>query len=217
MSQANSLLIEEIVTASTSRRRFLQSLSHLGLMSIVAGSGLLIPKRLSAPTLPEGFALATPPTAPIIKGPELALSLHNTHTGETLKNHVFWAEGNFIEEQLRTINHHFRDHRTGDVHAIDPELLRLLTTITDLVDTKEPIHLISGYRSPKTNKILASQSSGVAKKSQHLCGKAADIVIPGRSLKQVQHAAKSLKVGGVGRYATFVHVDTGRVRSWGLA
>lgn len=216
MSQIKTQLIDEVATATTSRRHFLKSLGHFGLMSLVAGPGLIIPKRLHAPTLPEGFI---PPPAPaaILKEPELALSLYNTHTGERLKNHVFWAEGNFIEEQLHQMNQLFRDHRTGDVHAIDPKLLKLLVKITQLVESNEPIHLISGYRSPKTNKILASNSAGVAKNSQHLYGKAADIMIPGRSLKQVQLAAKSLKVGGVGRYPAFVHVDTGRVRSWGLA
>lgn len=215
MSQIKTQLIDEMIAVPASRRHFLKSLGNLGLMSFVAGSGLIVPQRLHAPALPEGFVPPQLPP-PAAKMPELVLSLYNTHTGERLKNHVFWADGNFVEEQLRQINHLFRDHRTGDVHSIDPELLRLLAKITELVESKEPIHLISGYRSSKTNKALASNSTGVAKNSQHLYGKAADIMIPGRSLKQIQLAAKSLKVGGVGRYSAFVHVDTGRVRSWGL-
>lgn len=216
MSQTTTQLINEVAAQSTSRRHFLKSLGHLGIMSFVAGSGLVIPQRLHAPALPAGLIPPKEPS-PIVKIPELALSLYNTHTGEHLKNHVFWAEGNFIEEQLRLMNHFFRDHRTGDIHTIDTELLKLLVKISEAVDAKEPIHLISGYRSSKTNKVLASNSTGVAKNSQHLYGKAADIMIPGRSMKQIQLAAKSLKIGGVGRYPAFVHVDTGRVRSWGLA
>lgn len=217
MSHTATKLIDKVIDQPTSRRHFLRSLGHLGLMSFVAaGTGVIIPQRLHAPALSEGI-MPLQEVSSLIKVPELSLSLYNTHTGEHLKNHVFWAEGNFIEEQLHQMNRLFRDHRTGEAHPIDTDLLKLLVKITELVETKEPIHLVSGYRSPKTNKTLASNSSGVARNSQHLYGKAADIIIPGRSMKQLQRAAKSLKAGGVGRYPSFVHVDTGRVRSWGLA
>ena len=84
------------------------------------------------------------------------------------------------------------------------------------LDSKQPFHIISGYRSPKTNAMLRRHSSGVAKHSMHLQGKAIDIRVPGRDLKQVHRVALSLKGGGVGLYtkSDFVHVDTGRVRSW---
>lgn len=203
-------LLYGVMQTQTSRRYFLKSLGHVGLMSLTATSEILTAARSSqASVMPVNSFLST-------TTPELSLSLYNTHTGESLKNHVFWSEGTFIKDQLQAINHHFRDYRTGEVHPIDPELLKLLAAITGLVDSKEAIHLVSGYRSPKTNKMLAVKSTGVAQKSQHLYGKAADIIIPGRNLKQIQRAAKSLKAGGVGRYSSFVHVDTGRVRSWGL-
>lgn len=205
----------DLTIDDNSRRSFLKSVTHLGLLSLIASPSLLIPQRVHAPNLPQGFI---PPAPPVLaKSPELALSLYNTHTGEALKKHVFWAEGQFVEEQLQAVNKLFRDHRTNELHPIDPELLKLLSSITHLLDSQEAIHLISGYRSPKTNKMLAKNSGGVATKSQHLCGKAADIMLPGRQLKQIQKVAKSLKIGGVGRYSTFVHVDTGRVRSWGMA
>ena len=200
-----------------SRRRFLKSLSHLGLTSLVPG--LLLPKKALTPDLPEGFILPSPFSSETLappKGVEFALSLYNTHTGESLKNHVFWAEGKFIKEQLTCINRLFRDHRTNEIHPIDPQLLKLLVDIQKAVDTKESIHLISGYRSFKTNNMLAGMGKGVARKSQHLLGKAADIRIPHRQLKYIQRAAAALKKGGVGRYTNFVHIDTGRVRTWGL-
>ena len=219
MTQITNKTADNIVIQDHTRRHFLKSVAHLGLLSFVASPALLMPRRVQAPGLPQGFIPPIPPTPPapiIAKGPELALSLYNTHTGETLKNHTFWIEGQFVEEQLQAVNKLFRDHRTNELYPIDPELLKLLANITDLLDSRESIHLISGYRSPKTNKMLAKNSNGVATKSQHLCGKAADIMLPGRQLKQIQKAAKSLKIGGVGRYSTFVHVDTGRVRSWGM-
>ncbi len=82
--------------------------------------------------------------------------------------------------------------------------------------SKKPFHVISGYRSPKTNQKLHSKSSGVAKRSLHMQGKAIDIRLPGTQLSELRNAAKKLKLGGVGYYqkSDFIHVDTGRVRYW---
>mgnify|MGYP003572659472 CR=1 FL=1 len=86
----------------------------------------------------------------------------------------------------------------------------------ELVAVKGAYHVISGYRSPKTNAKLHSKSSGVAKKSLHMQGKAIDIRLPGCELKHLRQAALDLKAGGVGYYAksNFIHLDTGRVRRW---
>jgi len=64
--------------------------------------------------------------------------------------------------------------------------------------------------------LLSAKSKGVAKKSYHMRGMAMDIAIPGVDLLDLRNAAKSLKLGGVGYYpkSGFIHVDTGRVRSW---
>ena len=147
--------------------------------------------------------------------PERSLNLYNTHTGESLKR-VFWAEGAFIPESLAEINKLLRDHRTNDVAAIDPQLLMLLGNITNLASPGETLHVISGYRSPQSNQALADQSNGVARHSLHMDGKAIDIRLPGRDLAYLRDSALSLKRGGVGYYpkSQFVHVDTGRVRSW---
>ena len=82
------------------------------------------------------------------------------------------------------------------------------------VAVKGAFHIISGYRSPATNKQLSAKSSGVAKKSLHMQGKAIDIRLPGTSLKHLRKAAIALQSGGVGYYpkSNFIHVDTGRVR-----
>jgi len=58
--------------------------------------------------------------------------------------------------------------------------------------------------------------SGVAKKSLHMQGRAADIRLPGVELKHLRLAALDLKDGGVGYYpkSNFIHVDTGRPRFW---
>ena len=64
--------------------------------------------------------------------------------------------------------------------------------------------------------MLNSESSGVAKRSMHLDGKAIDIRLADVQLTDLHAMAVSMKRGGVGMYpsSNFVHVDTGRVRYW---
>ena len=159
---------------------------------------------VSSPAL---AALGTPPAR--------TLSLHNLHTGETIRT-TFWADGAFQPAALRDIDFVLRDFRTGDVTEIDRELLVVLHDLARLTDTKTPFEVISGYRSPKTNAALANSSTGVAKKSLHMQGMAIDVRLPGLRLRHLRDAAKELKAGGVGYYpkSNFVHLDTGRVRYW---
>ncbi|UJR82738.1 glycoside hydrolase family protein [Sandaracinus amylolyticus] len=79
-----------------------------------------------------------------------------------------------------------------------------------------PITITSGYRSPEHNKKV-----GGAKKSQHLCGIAADIKVKGMTPKEVHAkieeliAAGRMKQGGLGLYKTFVHYDIrGKKARW---
>ena len=144
-----------------------------------------------------------------------ALAFQHLHTGEKL-NTVYWADGRYLPDAMRHINWLLRDFRTDQVHPIDPQLLDLLADLHGHLQTREPFQVISGYRSPQTNAMLASLSDGVAQNSLHLDGKAIDIRVPGRRLRQVRAAALSLRQGGVGYYphSDFVHVDTGRIRTW---
>jgi uncharacterized protein YcbK (DUF882 family) len=147
--------------------------------------------------------------------PPESLRLYQIHTGETLER-VFRADGEYLPEALADLNRLLRDHRTNEVAAIDPALLSLLARLTALVGPGDMVHVISGYRSPATNRLLAAATDGVAKNSLHMEGKAIDIRIPGRDIADVRDAALSLRGGGVGFYpdSRFVHVDIGRVRSW---
>ena len=147
---------------------------------------------------------------------ERSLSLLNTHTGERLKEVVYWEKGDYILDALQNLNYVLRDHRTNQVHPIDPMTLDLMAAISRKVGAKQPFEIISGYRSPQTNKSLSKQSRGVAKNSYHMQGKAIDLRLPGVPLKAVRKAALELRMGGVGYYAKsdFVHIDSGKVRSW---
>ncbi|OGW24058.1 MAG: hypothetical protein A2X59_12435 [Nitrospirae bacterium GWC2_42_7] len=147
--------------------------------------------------------------------PEKALSFYNTHTGEDLKA-VFWSDGAYLPQTLNEINHILRDHRTGEEKEIDTGLFELLFDLSQKLQSREPFHIISGYRSPQTNSTLNAASSGVARNSLHIKGMAIDVRLPGHELKTLKRAALDLRGGGVGYYPSsdFVHVDVGRVRYW---
>ena len=143
------------------------------------------------------------------------LSLYSIQTGERVEQ-AFWSAGNFLPEGLTRINHLLRDFRTNEVKAIDPGLLQMLFDLSRKLGVEPEYHVISGYRSAKTNSMLRKKSNGVAKKSFHLQGKAVDIRMPGVDLKDLHAAALELKQGGVGFYPgpDFVHVDVGPARTW---
>ncbi|MGZ8288391.1 MAG: DUF882 domain-containing protein [Telluria sp.] len=175
-------------------------------------SSVVLASALSVPAFSKAAQIAQ--TAQAAPG-ERTLRLFNTHTGESLKS-VFWAEGQFVPDALVDINKLLRDHRSNTIAQMDPQLLMLLDRVTAKFGDQDVLHVISGYRSPETNRKLAAASGGVAKHSMHLEGKAIDIRMPGRSLEHIHKAALLAKGGGVGYYPSsqFVHMDTGRVRHW---
>jgi len=145
-----------------------------------------------------------------------SLSLHSINTGEKIKAD-YWIDGQYQPEVLEQLNHIMRDHRCDKVCAIDHSLFDLLNQLTTKLGTNKEIEIISAYRAPESNAQMRNKSKGVAKKSYHIKGMAADIRIPGRSLGDLYRSARSLKEGGVAYYgkSRFVHVDVGPVRTWG--
>jgi uncharacterized protein YcbK (DUF882 family) len=179
------------VRTHPTRRRFLG-------LALAAGGGLLVPG-----------ATAAAATA------SRRLAFHNLHTGETV-GAAYWERGRYVPEGLAEIDYVLRDFRTGDVHPIDPYLLDLVHGLHRTMAYHGPVHVISGYRSPETNAMLARRSGKVAKNSYHVKGMAIDLRLPGRRLDQVRAMAVRLGGGGVGFYpeSQFVHMDTGPVRAW---
>ena len=154
-----------------------------------------------------------------ISGAEIRrLSFSNLHTGEAV-DAVYWEKGNYISDAMQALNKVLRDFRTGEVHPIDPKLFDLLDDLSAKLESKKSYQVISGYRSPLTNKALQAKGGAhteVATKSLHMVGQAMDIRVPGVDLAHVRNAALTMQRGGVGYYpvSDFVHVDTGRVRKW---
>jgi uncharacterized protein YcbK (DUF882 family) len=144
------------------------------------------------------------------------LRLYHTHTGERID--IVYRRGEVIlPEAEAQLDHFLRDHRTGEVKHYDPRVFDILSQLTVAVGHPDAeIEIICGYRSSWSNEFLRSRSSGVARNSLHMQAHAIDIRIPGVSTLALRDAALALGQGGVGYYprSGFVHVDTGRVRTW---
>ena len=178
--------------------------------SLITGLGVTA-GILAAGGLPR-MAFAATPRLPALR----ELSLKCMHTGHAATA-AYVRDGNYDAEAVKALQFVLKDWRTGDVIEIDRKLLDLLFALHRKVESSEPFQVISAYRSPKTNAKLAATNKGVAKKSLHMQGRAIDIRLPNRDLKQLHRAALDLEGGGVGLYTRsgFLHLDTGRVRRWG--
>ncbi|MBK8176523.1 MAG: DUF882 domain-containing protein [Rhodospirillales bacterium] len=146
---------------------------------------------------------------------ERALSFRHRHTDETL-NTVYYANGRYLPQALDEVNWLLRDFRTSEIKPIDPQLLDLLYAVRQRLESNESFDVFSGYRSPETNALLRREGWGVARNSLHMQGMAIDIGLPGMETRHIANCALSLQRGGVGIYRryNFVHLDTGRVRTW---
>ena len=146
-----------------------------------------------------------------------SLRLFNVHTKEKAEI-TFKRNGRYDSGGLRKISHLLRDWRSNEPTKIDPQLLDIVWEAYRQAGSREYIHIISGYRSPKTNAMLRRTRGGQAKKSQHMLGKAMDFYIPGVKLSKLREIGFKLQGGGVGYYprsgSPFVHFDTGNVRAW---
>ncbi len=150
-------------------------------------------------------------------GDTRTLSFHHTHSREDLTV-TFKRNGRYDEEALKKLNYFLRDWRSQDQITMDRSLFDIIWEVYRDVDGKQPIQIISAYRSPGTNAMLRRRSSGVARHSQHTMGHAMDFFIPGVALEKIRFAGLRMQRGGVGFYPTsgspFVHLDTGRIRHW---
>lgn len=166
---------------------------------------------LTALLLPSSFASGTLP-APR----DHRLRLYHTHTHERL-DLVYRRDGVYDLEALARLDRFLGDHREGGVKHYDPRLFDLLTELVAEVKRPEAeIHVICGYRTPRSNEWLRSRGSAVAKNSLHMEAEAIDIRLPGVRTSRLRDTALAFRRGGVGYYARsdFLHVDVGRVRRW---
>jgi uncharacterized protein YcbK (DUF882 family) len=145
------------------------------------------------------------------------LSLYNIHSKETLTS-VYKKNGKYVPEEMKKINWILRDWRKDEATTMAPELIDLLWEIHTELGSKEPIHIISGFRSRGTNEMLRRTVGGQASQSRHILGMAADVHFPDIPIRLLRYSALIREKGGVGYYPTsaipFVHVDVDRPRAW---
>ena len=150
-------------------------------------------------------------------GEARTLTFFNIHNNETTTI-LFKRDGQFVPGALEKFNYAFRDWRKNEPTKMDPALIDLLWEIHTELGSKEPIHIISGFRSRGTNEMLRASVGGQASESRHILGKAADVHFPDVPLKALRYSALIRERGGVGYYPTsaipFVHLDTDRIRHW---
>lgn len=179
--------------------------SRRGLLRAFAATALV-----AAPTYSNAFGFLRG------AGDVRRIRMYSGRTGESLDT-IYWIEGDYIPEALKEINYFMRDWRSDDQTKMDIRTVDIAAAAHRLMDTSEPYMLLSGYRTARTNAMLRSQSSGVARNSLHMKGQAADLRLTSRSVGQIYKAASACEAGGVGRYSrsNFVHMDCGPVRQWG--
>jgi uncharacterized protein YcbK (DUF882 family) len=151
-------------------------------------------------------------------GETRTLSLYHVHTKESLTI-TYKVDGRYIPSALNKINYLMRDCRRQEVIRIDPKIIDLMWELHADLGSMRPIHIICGYRSPKTNAFLKRIGRNVARKSQHMIGKAIDLYFPDVPAEKLRNSALVKQAGGVGYYrnssaADFVHIDSGDVRHW---
>jgi uncharacterized protein YcbK (DUF882 family) len=145
------------------------------------------------------------------------LKLYHVHLREKTEI-TYKRDGKFLPDGLKKANWALRDWRENKPTNMDPKLLDLLYEAYKQSGSRDYIHVIGGYRSPGTNKMLRSRSSGVAGTSLHMSGKAVDWYLPDVPLKKLRDIGLKMQIGGVGYYprsgSPFVHYDTGKGRYW---
>ncbi len=145
------------------------------------------------------------------------IALRNIHTDDVITVE-YKRNGRYVPEAMERINWVMRDWRRDETTKMDPGLIDLLWEMHHELGSKEPINIISAYRSRATNNMLRKSVGGQASQSRHVVGKAADVQFPDVPLKHMRYAAMVRERGGVGYYPTsatpFIHVDTDLVRAW---
>jgi uncharacterized protein YcbK (DUF882 family) len=196
-------------------------------VGIDSGHNSFLPQRfrrtLTAATVAAIFAASTffgSYTPSYAFGETRTISLYHVHTKESLTI-TYKVNGRYIPSAMSKINHLMRDWRRNETIKMDPETVDLMWELHADLGSNRPIHIICGFRSPKTNAFLKRIGRNVARKSQHMVGKAIDLYFPDVPTVKIRNSALVRQVGGVGYYRSsggpsgFVHIDSGKVRHWG--
>ncbi|WP_313170993.1 YcbK family protein [Massilia oculi] len=136
---------------------------------------------------------------------------------------LYWKDGEVIDSAYEQLCHLLRDVNGKATARIDPKLLEMLWSTQAFIaryGLLQPLEILSGYRSPESNRRLREAGIPAARQSLHMVGKAADIRIAGLNEEVLGGLIKSFRGGGVGYYyrsgprGGWIHADTGLERTW---
>src|SRR5471032_1525292 len=136
---------------------------------------------------------------------------------------LYWKDGDIIDSAYQDLCHLLRDVNGKETMKIDPKLFETLWGTQAFVarygiDT--PLEILSGYRTPASNKKLIEAGVPAARQSLHIEGRAADIRLASLNSEVLGGLVKSFRQGGVGFYyragprGGWIHEDTGLKRTW---
>jgi uncharacterized protein YcbK (DUF882 family) len=225
------------------RRTFLQQSLALGAGGLLGGCASSPPPKSStakvvsaapAPrpnTVPANTANAASPPPDIFDAETLdidfwvkprTISVFRAASGEKTEL-LYWKDGEIRDPAYQQLCHLLRDVQGGVTVAMDPKLLELLWATQAFVaryGMTAPLEILSGYRTPETNRHLIEQGVPAARKSLHMEGRAADIRIANLDSGVLGSLIGSFRHGGVGFYyrqtrqGGWIHADTGLQRTW---
>ena len=143
------------------------------------------------------------------------LRLVDAHTGATFDS-VYRDANGPIPRVVDELCVFLRDQHSGRMTNIDIGVIDFLADVMAATGQTSAV-VLSAFRTPETNAMLARTTFGVAENSQHLYGRALDVRFPAR-LADAMTVARAMRRGGVGWYSHsgFIHLDTGPVRNWDL-
>ena len=199
--------------------------------------GLAAAGALSVPLVGASRALASSPATDIAPPPDLfdaqaldidfwlrprTLSVTRPASGERATV-LYWKDGDIIDSAYQELCHLMRDVNGKETAPIDPKLFETLWGAQAFIERygmTQPLEILSGYRTPKSNARLIEQGIPAARQSLHMHGKAADIRIASLNPEVLGELVRSFRQGGVGFYyrasanGGWIHADTGVKRSW---
>ncbi len=143
------------------------------------------------------------------------IALDNLQTAERLEIE-YYRGGSYAPAALAALEILLRDSRTGQRHAVDPQLLDYLVDVAARFGVPAIYSVVSGYRPPQTDEGSQQRGGAVPRRGLHAQGRAVDVRMSGVDCEDLAACAASLKRGGVGCYraANFLHLDTGAFRTW---
>ena len=150
------------------------------------------------------------------------LNVTRPASGEKAKL-LYWKDGEIIDSAYQQLCHLMRDVNGKETAPIDPKLFETLWGAQAFIERygmTQPLEILSGYRTAKSNARLIEQGIPAARQSLHMHGKAADVRIASLNPEVLGELVRSFRQGGVGFYyrasasGGWIHADTGVKRSW---